>query len=325
MDRYRSSRSVAVSAAVAVAIISVLAIVASGVLGASGPPGGRPSPSDPPGTPGAPSPSLPAPSFQIDDASDGIDLVGLINWPGVDSSAIVWDETDSLADAVTGQPDRAPVGYEDLEVRQLGVDAIRLTWSDLPIGNQVRVTVRYTDDGRVSVRLYRPLPESPSDGVVSNRVLDLRFHVVVEADGVDAELVQGMTPTDAVGFVERELKTSDGGGLSIAVWDDTEGLSGAEIVSVDGAADLEPEILGLENLGDGVIRARWSDPEGFTPARLSIRMLDDGRYQFRLVRVRPVGPTLPPAVERVVDLQFGVHIVAADVDVEVLDVLANGG
>jgi len=54
-------------------------------------------------------------------------------------------------------------------------------------------------------------------------------------------------------------------------------------------------------------------------------MADNGRYQLRLVREQPQGPTTPVALERVLVLDFLVAVSADNVDVEVIDGLANEG
>jgi hypothetical protein len=248
----------------------------------------------------------------------------LINLPGVDSSVVVWDESDSLADAWSGTPDRdGPVPHDVIEVaRSVDESIVRLTWSDLPVASRAQLSIRHTSDGKYHVVLFRSAPAGPTDNVVSDRVLNLRFHVSVPVDDVVVELVEGLTPSAAVGLVQAGLTTSGGTGLSIAVWDETDGLAAASIDRVEGLPSVGPDTVLVVNDDADTLRLTFADPEVATYAKLSIRRADNGRVQLRLVRERPQGPTTP-ALERVLLLDFLVAVPADEVDVEVIDTMAN--
>jgi hypothetical protein len=262
-----------------------------------------------------------------DDAADGIDTVELINLPGVDSSVVVWDESDSLADAWSGTPDRdGPVPHDVIEVAgSVDESIIHLTWSDLPLASRAQLSIRITSDGKYQFTLFRSTPAGPTDNVVSDRVLNLKFHVAVPVDDVVVELVEGLAPSAAVGLVQTGLTTSGGTGLSIAVWDETDGLAAASIDRVEGLPSVGPDTVLIVNDDPDTLRLTFADPEAATDAKLAIRIADNGRYQFRLVRERPQGPTTPVALERVLLLDFLVAVPADEVDVEVIDTIANAG
>jgi hypothetical protein len=335
MNQHRSTRSIGILASVALAVVAALAVIASGVLGRAGA-SPRPSTSAPPPSAPVPSPSSnpsggpvvdQPPVGPSDDAGDGVDTVDLINLPGVDSSVVVWDESDSLADAWSGTPDRdGPVAHDVIEAAgSVDQSIVRLTWSDLPIASRAQLSIRHTGDGKYQFVLFRPTHPGPTDNVVSDRVLNLKFHVSVPIDDVVVELVEGLAPSAGIGLVQAGLTTSGGTGLSVAVWDETDGLAAAKIDRVEGLPSVGPDTVLVVNDDDDTLRVTWADPEVATYAKLSIRMADDGRYQLRLVRERPQGPTTPVALERVLVLDFLVAVPADDVDVEVIDAMANGG
>ena len=340
MNQHHSSRSIGVLLSIAIAVVAAVALVTSGVLGSAGKtpsPSISPLPSAPGSTPSAPAPkpsSTPTrapvvdrpPAGSSDDAADGVDTVQLINLPGVDSSVVVWDESDSLADAWSGIPDRdGPVARDAIEAAGSADSSIvRLTWSDVPVTSRARLSIRHTADGKYRFVLYRPTQQGPTDNVVSDRVLNLAFHVSVPAEDIVTELVEGLAPSAAVGLVQTGLATSDGTGLTIAVWDETEGLAKASIEGIDGRPSIGKKTA-VVNDDDDTLRLTWGDPEVATYAKLSIRMADNGRYQLRLVRERPQGPKTRPALERVVVLDFLVAVPADDVDIEVIDAMANEG
>jgi hypothetical protein len=343
MNRTRASRSVTVSATLAVVLVSLVMLAASGVLGAtptpssslppraSAPPTAPSSPSNPPSSPPVGQPPVDKPPVDKppvgpnDDAADGVDVVELINWPGVDSSVVVWDETDTLADASSGRPDRhGRVAYDVVEAGgSVDGSTIRLTWSDLPIATRAQLSIRIDADGTYRLTLFRPRP-AESDGVVSDRVLDLKFNVAVPAEDVDVQVVESLAPSAGVGLVQAGLTTSGGTGLSIAVWDETDGLAGATIDSVEGDAAVGPATVLVANDDEDTLRVTWADPEAATYAKLSIRMGEDGRYRLRIVREHPPAPTVA-ALNREVLLDFHVAVPADDVDVQVLDAVANEG
>jgi hypothetical protein len=335
MQRQRSKLiAMSVLGAALILLIAGLTVFAGGGRFGGGPPG-RPSASatpsaQPTGTPrpspsGEPSPPAePAPNGPTDDAGDGVDAVPLANWPGVDSSIVVWDETDTLADAVSGSPDREPVGRDVVEVlSSADGSTVRLTWSDIPIDSRAMLTVRQDAGGVYHLRLVRPQPAGPTDNVGSERVLELHFNVAVPVEDVEVTLVDDLLPTKSIGLVQAGLTSSGGTGLVLAVWDETEGLSGASIDRVEGEPSVGPDTVLVENVDDDTLRLTFADPEAATYARISVRRGDDGRYQLRLVRERPQGATAPVALERVVLLDFLVSVPADDVDVEAIDTVAD--
>lgn len=325
MRRIQAIRPITVAATVTVVVITVFALFVSGPLKGgpapgkadAPPPSARPSvhPTDPPGSP--------PPTGNADDAADGVDTVELANWPGVDSTVLVWDESESLADAVSGSPDREPVGVNVVETAvSADGSTVRLTWSDLPIASRSMLSIRQ-NDGKYRIELLRPRPQQPTDNVVSERVLELHFNVAVSVDDVDVRLVESFSPTTGIGLVQSGLTGSDGTGLSVAVWDETDGLIAASIDRIEGDPSVGPDTVLVVNDGADTLRVTWADPEASTAARLSIRVAEDGRYQLRLVRERPQAPTAPAALERVLVLGFHVAVPAEDVDVEVIDTMAD--
>jgi hypothetical protein len=335
MNKYRSSRSIGVLASIAVTVVAAFALIASGVLGSAG---ASPRPSTSPPSPNAPVPNPSSgpsgepivdrpPVGPPDDAGDGVDTVDLINLPGVDSSVVVWDESDSLADAWSGTPDRdGPVAHDVIETAtSVDESTVRLTWSDLPVASRAQLSIRHTSDGKYHFVLFRPTHPGPTDNVVSDRVLNLAFLVSVPAEDVVVELVEGLAPSAGIGLVQAGLTTSGGTGLTIAVWDETDGLAAASIDRVEGLPSVGPDTVLVVNDDDDTLRVTWADPEVATYAKLSIRLADNGRYQLRLVRERPQGPTTPVALERVLVLDFLAAVSADDLDVEVIDALANEG
>jgi hypothetical protein len=340
MHRYRSIRSIGVLASVVLALVVAIALVSTGTLARAihspGPSGRAPTPS-------APTPSVPTPAPSgdpsdgpvvdqppvdpTDDAADGVDTVELINLPGVDSEVVVWDESDSLADAWSGIPDRdGPVARNVIAAAgSVDESMVQLTWSDLPIASRARLSIRHASDGTYHFVLFRPIHQGPADNVVSDRVLNLKFHASVPLEDVVVELVEELTPSAAIGFVQAGLTTSDGTGLSIAVWDESDELAAARIERVRGPSSVGPDTVLVVNDDDDTLRLTWSDPEVASDAKLSIRAADDGRYQLRLVRDYPHGPTTPVALDRVLVLDFLAAVSADDVDVEVIDATANAG
>lgn len=325
MRSFQATRPVAVSATVMVAVVAIFAVFASGVLDTGSAPGkaDAPSPSAAPTADPTSPPGSPPPTGNADDAADGVDTVELANWPGVGSTVLVWDETDSLADARSGSPDREPV---DGNVVETAVSAdgsiVRLTWSDLPIASRAMLSVRQ-DGGKYRIDLIRPRPQQPTDNVVSERVLELHFNVAISAEDVDVRLVENLSPSAGIGLVQSGLTGSDGTGLSVAVWDETDGLLAASIDRIDGDPSVGPDTVVVVNDDADRLRVIWADPEASTSARVSIRMADNGRYQLRLLRERPQAPTKPATLERVLVLEFGVAVPADDVDVEVIDAMAD--
>ena len=333
MNQHRSSRSIGVLASAAVAVVAALAVIASGVLGGAG---ASPRPSNPPPSAPVPNPSSKPSSPPVvdqppvgptDDAADGLDYVELINLPGVDSSVVIWDESDSLADAWSGTPDRdGPVARNVIEAAgSVDQETLRLTWSDLPIASRAQLSIYRTSDGKYHFVLFRPAHAGPSDNVVSDRVLNLKFHASVPVEDVVVELVEGLGPSAGVGLVQGGLTTSGGTGLEIAVWDETDGLAAASIDRVEGTPTVGPDTVRIVNDDADTLRLTWADPDVATYAKLSIRMGDDGRYNLRLVRERPQGPTTPVAHERVLVLDFLVAVPAEDVDIQVIDGMLNEG
>jgi hypothetical protein len=325
MRRIQAIRPITVAATVTVVVITVFALFVSGPLKGgpapgkpdAPPPSARPSvhPTDPPGSP--------PPTGNADDAADGVDTVELANWPGVDSTVLVWDESESLADAVSGSPDREPVGVNVVETAvSADGSTLRLTWSDLPIASRSMLSIRQ-NDGKYRIELLRPRPQQPTDNVVSERVLELHFNVAVSVDDVDVRLVESLSPSAGIGLVQSGLTGSDGTGLSVAVWDETDGLIAASIDRIEGDPSVGPDTVLVVNDDSDTLRVTWADPEASTSARLSIRVAENGRYQLRLVRERPQAPTGPAALERVLVLGFHVAVPADDVDVEVLDTMAG--
>ena len=333
MNQHHSSRSIGVLASVAIAVVAALAVLASGVLGGAG---ASPRPSTSPPSAPVPNPSSKPSSPPVvdqppvgptDDAGDGLDYVELINLPGVDSSVVIWDESDSLADAWSGTPDRdGPVARDVIEAAaSVDEETVRLTWSDLPIASRAQLSIHRTSEGKYHFRLFRPAHAGPTDNVVFDRVLNLKFHASVPAEDVVVELVEGLAPSAGVGLVQGGLTTSGGTGLTIAIWDETDGLAAASINRVEGTPSVGPDTVLIVNDDGDTLRLTWADPDVATYAKLSIRMGDNGRYQLRLVRERPQGPTMPVAHERVLLLNFLVAVPAEDVDIEVIDGMLNEG
>ena len=306
---------------VAIALAAVLAVLAVGALGAA-PPRPSPSPSPPPssGPTPSPAPTTPPPSQQpSDDATDGIQRLDLVNWPGVPSPVIIWDETGSLLRGVSGQPDRFPTSYEDLELIAIDEDSLQLTWSDLPIENEVRVSVRRAAEGRYIIVVTRPLPSEPSDGVVSDRVLVLDFAVSIPLEDVSVEVVEDMRPSASLGFAERGLAGPDGIGLSFFAWDESGSLSGVAVASLDGSSAVAAGELLVEQVDDDSVRVSWSDTELAGRGRLSVRRAPDGTYLFILVRdVRQAANPSVPVVRHVV-LDFTVAISTEEIEAVALD------
>jgi hypothetical protein len=349
MNTIRSFRGIAIPLAIAVVLVAAAAVAAGTGLIAprpaaqpsaspSSPPASRP-PSGGPATPASPTPSAPpasappatheptdpGPPSNDDDASDGVDVVDLVNLPGVASGVVVWDETDTLADASSGRPTPGhPVPAGTIRVEATGAtDTIRLRWSDLPLDSTARLAIRIDPDGTYRMTLFRDRPAAPNDGVVSDRVLVLRFHVSVPVESVKIKLVEGLSPSAAIGYASAGLATSDGTGLSVAVWDETEGLGAVRIVDVDDKATVSDRKVRVVNRGPDTLRVTWADPEMAGDARLSVRMSSDGTYVLRLVRDRIQGTAQPVALDRVVDLAFLVAVDAADVRVELIDNLVT--
>lgn len=319
-----SNRSILFAVSIAAALVAVLALVVGGVLGAARPQPSAPPGSQPPAPSQRPSPSLPSvtPSPRpSDDASDGIDVVDLITVVRIDYSALVWDESDSLADASSGEPGRgASVGPDEVGIEHVDADAIRLTWTDLPIQNQVRVSISRDGDGRYVVRIVRPRPQMPTDGDAADRVLVLDFHVAVPAKDLRVEIVDTLVPSGELGFARVAL-----GPTQLAVWDETQGL--AAVVGAGSAleASVGPDEVAVVNLDDSTIRVVWTELPIESQTRLSIRMDEDGTYRLRLHRTHSQEPTDGDAGDRFVVLKFHVSVAAEDVAVEIVDSLRNDG
>ena len=343
------SRGFALPAAIIVVLLAAAAVAAgSGILGrgvssppaASRPPSAQPSsrPVTPSGSPALPSPSAPvtpadptptpvAPAND-DDASDGVDTVHLVNLPGVDSTVVVWDETDSLVDAVSGRPlpvAGLPVQADGIRVEATdSPDTIRVRWAELALDGRARLAIRMAD-GAYRLTLFRNVPASANDGVVSERILLLTFHTAVPLADVTAEVQLGLIPSASLDFESFGLASSDGTGLTVAVWDETEGLSAARIASMDRKATVGARQVRVVNVDSDTLRVTWADPRMAGSARISIRTTPDGTYVLRIVRDRLPGPSQPVALDRVVDLDFLVAVDAKNVRVELVDNLTAGG
>ncbi|HXU84370.1 MAG TPA: hypothetical protein VN773_01060 [Verrucomicrobiae bacterium] len=344
MDRLLRQRSGAIAATIIVLLVAVAALVAGGALGRSGPTGSLPSsrpPVSPPATlkPSAPAPSAPAPSVPADprpsppalpsdppdDASDGVVQLHLLNWPGVSSAVVVWDESDTLADATSGRPDRdGPVAANVVEVAAIADDRIRLTWSDLPFDDRVQVSIRVGADGIYRIVVFRPGVEGPSDGVVSDRVLELAFNVAVPVSDVKATVVQRPGAAIGAGYIGTGLAGSDGTGLTLGVWDETDLLASARIEGIDRPAGDRDGTVRITNLESDTLRIAWSDEALPTDARLSIRLGADDRLHLRLVRARPPAPTGPRTLGREVVLVFHGVVDADAIVLDVVDGISNG-
>jgi hypothetical protein len=342
------SRGFALPAAIIVVLLAAAAVAAgSGILGrgvssppvasrlpstqpSSGPVAPPASPADPsPSAPAAPAGPTPTPAGPAndDDASDGVDTVDLVNLPGVDSTVVVWDETDSLLDAVSGSPlpvAGLPVQADGIRVEATdSPDTIRVRWAELPLDGRARLAIRVAD-GAYRLTLFRNVPASANDGVVSERILLLRFHVAVPVADVTAKVQLGLVPSASLDFESFGLASSDGTGITIAVWDETEGLAAARIASMDRKATLAARQVRVVNVDPDTLRVAWADPRMAGSARISIRTTPDGTSVLRIVRDRLVGPSRPVALDRVVDLDFLGAIDAESVRVELIDHLAAG-
>jgi hypothetical protein len=334
VNRLRQSVAAAAFVPLALMVAAAIALAACGnvpSVGSSGPPASR-APSTPAGSPDAsPSPSSPPqpsdpvrPADPPDDAADGVDQLHLVNWPGVDSAVIVWDETATLVDAASGTPDRdGPVAADVVEVQSIADDAIRLTWSDLPIDDRVQVRID-TVDSRYRIVVLRPGSDAPSDGVVSDRVLELRFRVAVPVSDIDASVIQRRGATIGEGYINKGLASSDGSSLTLSVWDETDLLAGASLEGIDKPASHQDRKVRIRNLTSDTVRITWADPAAPTDVRMSFRLASDGQLSLRILRLEPPGPTTPVAVDRVIDITFHGVVLAEDLTPEVIDGSMNG-
>lgn len=176
-----SQRSRFVPVIGAIALAATLAACSAGV-GAS-----APSPSAPP-APGTPAPAtpaptgMPAPNLHVD----------LVSTSGQDVTIDILDGSRSITDARSGTPaDGVSVDSETVLVENIDARTLRLTWSDFPIDNQLRLLVDPVGVGYRFV-VVQPAPTGPADAMGEDRILELVFDRDISAAEVEASIQEGL-------------------------------------------------------------------------------------------------------------------------------------
>ncbi len=155
----------------AIALAAALAACSAGV-GAS-----APSPSAPPAPTGEPAPNL---------------RVNLTSTSGQVVTIDIIDGSRSVTGARSGTPpEGVSVDPESVNVENIDARTLRLTWSDFPIDNELKLLV---DPIGVGYRLVvvQPAPTGPADAMGEDRILELAFDRDISAAEVEASIQEGL-------------------------------------------------------------------------------------------------------------------------------------
>jgi hypothetical protein len=179
-------RSRFVPVIVAIALAATLAACSAGV-GAS-----APSPSAPP-APATPAPATPAPATPAPTGEPAPNLhVDLTSTSGQDVTIDILDGSRSVTGARSGSPaEGVSVDSESVLVENIDARTLRLTWSDFPIDNKLKLLV---DPLGVGYRLVvvQPAPTGPADAMGEDRILELAFDRDISAAEVEASIQEGL-------------------------------------------------------------------------------------------------------------------------------------
>jgi hypothetical protein len=139
-----------------------------------------------PSAPASPKPSAPAqPSADPSKAP----LIDLGSASGHDVQADVIDQVGALVKAESGQPgDGMSVRWHDAIVEQVGANAVRITWSALPLDDHIGIGIHDLDGPRTVV-IVQSGPPANSDAMGEDRVVVLTFDGAVDADEIVVEVL----------------------------------------------------------------------------------------------------------------------------------------
>ena len=145
-----------------------------------------PKPSDP----SRPAPSAPAKPSDTPSADPSRPpVVDLDSASGHDVQADVIDQVGSLVKAESGRPgDGMSVRWHDAIVEQSGANAVRITWSALPLDDHVGIGI-HDLDGPLTVVIVQAGPPANSDAMGEDRVVVLTFDHAVRASDVAVEVL----------------------------------------------------------------------------------------------------------------------------------------
>ena len=97
-----------------------------------------------------------------------------------------------MTDARSGTPaEGVSVDSETVLVENIDARTLRLTWSDFPIDNQLRLLVDPVGVGYRFV-VVQPAPTGPADAMGEDRVLELAFDRDISAAEVEASIQEGL-------------------------------------------------------------------------------------------------------------------------------------
>lgn len=197
MNAHPSTRGQTVpQLAVALGAIAVVGVAFAVLVSRpSGPATPGASPSAPVVTPRPSAPATPVPSSpakpsdrpSADPATPSV--IVLKSASGHDVRADVIDQIGSLRGATSGTPgDGMSVRWHDAIVEQAGANAVRITWSALPVDDHIGIGV-HDLEGPLSVVIVQAGPVANSDAMGEDRVVVLTFGGAVDADDVKVEIL----------------------------------------------------------------------------------------------------------------------------------------
>ena len=173
----------------AIALVGVaFAALVSSPSGAAAP---SASPSSPPivVTPRPSAPATPAPSAPVEPSPSGVPAIELDSSSGHDVRADVIDQVGWLVRAESGTPgDGMSVRWHDAIVEQVGANAVRITWSALPLDDHIGIGIHDLDGPRTVV-IVQSGPPANSDAMGEDRVVVLTFDRAVKASDLVVEVL----------------------------------------------------------------------------------------------------------------------------------------
>jgi hypothetical protein len=137
-----------------------------------------------------PTPSAPArPSVHPSVDPSGPAAIDLESASGHDVQADVIDQVGHLVKAESGHPgDGMSVRWHAASVEAAGPNAVRITWSALPLDDHIGIGI-HDLDGPLTVVIVQSGPVANSDAMGEDRVVVLTFDRAVDADALAVEVL----------------------------------------------------------------------------------------------------------------------------------------
>ena len=167
--------------------IALAIVVGTATLGAARQVAPSPAPTPvatPAPTPTSPATPVPATPVPTADPTDGPSVVVLDTADDNDPRVVVDDQTETLADVLTGHAaDGMSVRWNEAIVDQIDPRTIRVTWVGFPGEEQVVLTID-SDRGAPVLVFDQKAPYANTDALGADRVLVLSFDTDVDADEI---------------------------------------------------------------------------------------------------------------------------------------------